>query len=233
MSRPAPSGRRLLFGPRVGPGRLITVDGLDGSGKTTVVDGLRAELERTGIPVLTTRLPSTRMRETEFFRVLRGEGRTDLVDPLAFEIAYMVDRVQHCRTVIDPALRGGVTVVTDRYAFSSVGTLLLRLPELRAVALDAVLRDAWFADLCGRLTGPDLSLVLVADSAVGVQRLRARPGERDVDFTPDEYTELQEVLLDLAAANDMVPVDSNDSPERTVAACLAHLVRPVPSGPRR
>jgi dTMP kinase len=214
---------RLPFAPSPGPGRLITVDGLDGSGKTTLTASLRDRLTSAGVPVLTTRLPTTQMRETCFFRLLRDQGRTDLVDPLAFEVTYMVDRMQHCHAVIAPALREGRTVITDRYALSSFGTLLLRLPEMRRTVLDALFRDVWFIDLCRRLIQPDVSFVLWSEPETAARRLRSRPGEADVGFDPLEYGELQRLLLELAAANHMVPIDSRGSPEEVLAACLAHL----------
>jgi dTMP kinase len=226
-------GPRLRFGPRPGPGTLITIEGLDGSGKTTVVERLRAHLTRAGVPVVATRLPSTEMRESRFFQLLRNEGRTDLIDPVAFEVEYMVDRIQHCRTVIEPALSSGQTVITDRYVFSSIGTLLLRLPDLRKAVLGAVLDDVWFADLCKYLIQPDLSLVLYAGARVGAGRLRSRPGEADVDFAPGEYEELQALLLRLARANDMVPIDSGGTADETLAACLPHLGRLATPARRR
>jgi dTMP kinase len=221
----------LLFRPQPGPGTLIAVEGLDGSGKTTVVRLLAGQLAAAGVPVLTTRLPTSEMRESRFFQLLRNQGRTDLVDPVAFEVEYMVDRIQHCRAVIEPALRAGTTVITDRYAFSSVGTLLFRLPELRRVVLAAVQADAWFADLCRHLIRPDLTLVLTADGRTGRDRLRSRPGEDDVDFAPADYDELQQLLLRLATDSGAVPVDSTGPAPATVAACRPHLDRLDRLGP--
>lgn len=224
---------RLPFAPSPGPGALITVDGLDGTGKTTLAGLLRDHLESAGVRVLMTRFPTPQMRSTPFFRTLRDEGRTDLVDPTAFEVAYMVDRIQHCRTVVVPALRGGQTVIADRYALSSVGTLLLRLPEMRRTVLDALLTEAWFVDLCRYLVRPDVSLVLWAAPETGAARLRARPGEADADFDPAQYAVLQDLLLDVASVNGMVPVHSGDTPADVLAACLPHLdrlVRPACAG---
>lgn len=218
-------GPRLRFAPHQGPGRLITIDGLDGSGKTTVVELVRGHLAGRGVPVVTTRFPTTEMRRSWYFEVLRNQGRTDLVDPVAFEVEYMVDRIQHCRTVVEPALGRGRTVITDRYAFSSIGTLLLRLPELRRVVLDAIFVESWFTDLCRHLVQPDLSFVLHTAPAIGAGRLRSRPDEDDVGFTPREYQELQELLLRLARTNRMIPIDTGGSPQAALAACLPHLER--------
>jgi dTMP kinase len=224
---------RLRFAPHPGPGRLITVDGLDGTGKTTLTARLYDHLSAAGVPVLTTRFPTPGMRESPFFRLLRDQGRTDLVDPTAFEVAYMVDRLQHCRTVIAPALRGGRTVITDRYALSSVGTLLLRLPEVRQTVLRALFTDGWFTDLCRYLIQPDLSFVLWTRPESSAERLRSRPGEADAGFNPTEYAELQAMLLELARVNHMVPIDSGVPPDEVLAACLPHLHAPArPARPR-
>lgn len=220
---------RLAFRPQPGPGALIAVEGLDGSGKTTVVRGLADHLTAAGVPVLATKLPSPQMRASRFFEVLRNQGRTDLVDPVAFEVAYMADRIQHCRTVIEPALRAGTTVLTDRFVFSSIGTLLFRLPDLGRAVRAAVLEEVWFADLARHLPRPDLTLVLTADGRTGRDRLRARPGEDDVDFAAADYDELQALLLRLAGDNGAVPVDSTGPPGRTLAACLPHLDRLGPA----
>ena len=127
--------------------------------------------------------------------------------------------------MIEPALRAGTTVLTDRYVYSSIGTLLFRLPELRRAVLAAVLEEAWFADLGRHLLRPDLTLVLTADRRTGRDRLRARPGEDDVDFAPGDYDELQGLLLRLATADGAIPVDSTGAADATVAACLPHLPR--------
>lgn len=216
-------GPRLRLAPRPGTGKLIAVDGMDGSGKTTLVERLRTHLARQGVPVVTTRLPTTALRRSRFFRLLRNQGRVDLIDPVAFEVEYMVDRIQHCRTVIEPALRNGTTVITDRYVFSSIGTLLLRLPDLKRVVLDAVLVDAWFAELCRNLTQPDLWLLLHTDAEASASRLRRRRDEADVDFPVAGYEQLSSLLLRLGRANGLVPIDSGDSAEATLAACLPYL----------
>lgn len=213
----------LSFGPKKGPGKLITIDGVDGCGKTTITDGLVRHLSERGIPVAVTRIPTTEMRDSRSFELLQQQGRTDLVDPVAFEVEYMADRIQHCRTFIDPELEKGSFVITDRYALSSIGSLLLRLPELRGVAVGAIMEECWFRDLCKYLTAPNLSFLLHADPLVMIARLEAREGEHDHGIDPGGYGELQGLLLNLAAANDMVLVETGRSPEESLASCLPYV----------
>ncbi len=135
----------------------------------------------------------------------------------------MVDRIQHCHEWIEPEIRRGTTVITDRYALSSIGTLLLRLADLREVALNAVFNETWFAGLCNYLVQPDLAIVLRVDPVIAISRLRARPGEHDIVANARDYGVLQGQLLELAGSNGMVPIDSSGSPELTLAECAMHL----------
>jgi dTMP kinase len=215
MSAPPP---RFAFRRNPGPGRLITVEGLDGAGKTTIVADLCRRLAGRGIRVVSTRIPTDEMRASRFFEDLQRRGRTDLVNPLAFEVAYMADRIQHCHTVIEPALREGCWVVSDRYALSSIGSLLLRLPALRQVAVAALCDEAWFRQLSAELIAPDLALLLHARPETTIARLRARPDENDRNLDSSEYEVLQGVLAQSAEANDMVLVDTDGPPEATQAA---------------
>ena len=214
---------RLNFGAPLGPGRLITIDGIDGCGKTTLVRLLERCLLNKGTPTVVTRLPTTEMRGSRFFELLQRQGRTDLIDPLAFELEYMVDRIQHCRTFIEPALRKGSYVITDRYALSSIGSLLLRLPSLRKVAIAAIAEEAWFKSLCRYLIRPDLSFLVHADAGRCADRLRARVGELDRDIDEGQFAELQAFLFRVARANEMVLIDTSSSPEESLRACLPYV----------
>lgn len=220
--------RRLQFGPHGSPGRLITIDGLDGTGKTTLARGLVHHLSRGGLQVVGTRFPTDRLRRSEFFDLVQRQGRLDLVDPLAFEVDYMVDRIQHCANFIAPALQAGSWVVADRYVLSSLGTLLLRLPELGRVATAAAMSEAWFADLCRHLVRPDLALCLRATPATALARLDGREAEQDRAVDAAQYAGLQQLVLGLARANDMVVVDADRSAESVLQACasLADGLRP-------
>jgi dTMP kinase len=99
-------------------GRMfVTFEGLDGSGKSTQAELLRARLESDGIDVVSTREPGG----TEL-----GEGVRDLVlhgghvGPWAEALLYVAARAQLVDEVIRPALERGATVICDRYLDSSI-----------------------------------------------------------------------------------------------------------------
>ena len=93
---------------------FITLEGIEGSGKTTALGRFVAYLERAGHVCEVTREPGG----TPFGRRLRSillDPESNGIDPRAEMLLYCADRIQHVRTVITPALAAGRIVVCDRY----------------------------------------------------------------------------------------------------------------------
>ncbi|HYI74841.1 MAG TPA: dTMP kinase [Gaiellaceae bacterium] len=96
---------------------FVTFEGLDGSGKTTQAELLRARLEADGTTVLGTREPGgTELGDRIRNLVLYGEH----VEPWAEALLYAAARAQHVEQVIRPGLEDGAVVICDRYVDSSV-----------------------------------------------------------------------------------------------------------------
>uniref|UniRef100_A0A831UF46 Thymidylate kinase n=2 Tax=Thermus islandicus TaxID=540988 RepID=A0A831UF46_9DEIN len=142
------------------PGLFLTLEGLDGAGKTTQARRLAAFLEARGLPVLLTREPGGG---------LPGVREMVLKEALSPEAEYLLlsaDRAEHVRKVILPALRAGKAVVSDRYLDSSLAYQGfgrgLPLSWLSAVAEEATLglkpRLTFLLDL-----PPELALARVKD----------------------------------------------------------------------
>jgi dTMP kinase len=93
-------------------GKLITFEGIDGSGKTTQLRLLEKYLAGQGIAYLSTREPGgTALGKIIRSALLGGEN----VEPLAELLLYAADRAQHVRQVIIPALASGKHVLSDRF----------------------------------------------------------------------------------------------------------------------
>src|SRR5215468_232130 len=150
-------------GPR---GRLITVEGVEGAGKSTQVETLRAWLAARGVSVVTTAEPYGTPLGASLRRTL---GEVDRVTPLTEALLFAASRAEHVQRVIRPALTAGQVVLCDRYVDSTVayqgygrGVSLETVAQLNRLATDGVL--------------PDLTLVLDLDVAEGLRRVRARRG---------------------------------------------------------
>ena len=174
---------------------FVTFEGLDGSGKSTQAERLRARLEAEGEDVVSTREPGgTELGERIRDLVLHGGH----VVPWAEALLYAAARAQHVEEVIRPALAGGALVICDRYFDSSVayqgvarGLGLERVLELNLAAVEGLEPDRTFlllldpADVHSRLRGEhdrlereDLAFYARADE--GYRELARRFPERIV-----------------------------------------------------
>jgi dTMP kinase len=99
--------------------RFITLEGIEGSGKTVVSNEIRRSLERAGVPVTHTREPGGTAL-SEAIRGLLLDPERGGMDPRAELFLYLASRAQLVSEVIRPALAAGRTVVCDRYIDASV-----------------------------------------------------------------------------------------------------------------
>jgi dTMP kinase len=151
-------------------GRLITIEGLDGSGKTTLADGLEAALRDRELPVLRLREPggvalSERIRDLVADPALAPHPRTEA-------LLFAAARAQLCAEVLVPALEEGRWVLLDRFVDSS----LAYQGGGRGLGLEAVARINELATTGCR---PDRTLLLRLDRASGRRRLVSRGEEQD------------------------------------------------------
>lgn len=98
------------------PGKLIAIEGIDGSGKSTQTKMLCDTLEHQGKKVYCTKEPTDEPTGKMIRQVLSGEIK---VPPVALQYLYGADRAVHLE-IIERYLKEGAYVVTDRYFWSSV-----------------------------------------------------------------------------------------------------------------
>ncbi len=146
-------------------GRLITVEGVEGAGKSTQAARLVAWLAGLGVRVVATSEPDGSPLGPWVRQVLAAHSP---LDPVTECFLFTTARAEHVRRVIRPALHGGAAVVCDRYTDSTVayqgygrGVPLEIIDALNRLATDAL--------------APDLTVVLDLDAAEGLRRVGGRP----------------------------------------------------------
>src|SRR3990172_2907530 len=97
--------------------RFIAIEGIDGSGKTTLSHGLAEVLEKAGYPCLLTCEPTDGIYGRKLRRALRGEI---ILSPERTADYFIADRKEHVKEVISEAAIDGKFIICDRYILSTV-----------------------------------------------------------------------------------------------------------------
>jgi len=111
--------RHLCPGEEAVPGAFLSIEGMDGSGKTTQMAAMEDALDRWGFEVIRSREPGG-CPISEKIRALLLDPENKAMDETTEAILYAAARAQHLRQVIRPALKAGKTVLCDRFVDSSV-----------------------------------------------------------------------------------------------------------------
>jgi dTMP kinase len=149
------------------PGRFISLEGIDGSGKSTQGRRLADRLRAAGQPVTLTREPGGSPGAEEIRRLVL-EGAADRWSAETEILLFTAARRDHLEKTIRPALARGDVVITDRFADSTRVFQGLTRGDLTATV------DRLHALMIG--VEPDLTLLFDLDPGEGLARATARPG---------------------------------------------------------
>lgn len=149
-------------------GFFITLEGGDGSGKTTVLGRVAAYLQNHSMPYIITREPGG-IEIAEKIRSIILDPAHTAMDARTEALLYAAARSQHLAEVVEPALEQGITVLCDRFVDSS----LVYQGVARGLGIEAVREINRFAT-GGRK--PDLTFYLDVDPEVGLSRIAANQG---------------------------------------------------------
>jgi dTMP kinase len=152
----------------VSRGKFITLEGIEGAGKSTAAQFVRSWLLQHGLPAHVTREPGGTPLAERIRQIVLERG-TETVSPITETLLMFAARAQHVQNVILPALARGEWVVCDRFTDAT------RAYQGSGRGVDARLLDALAAAVHGGLE-PDCTVLLDLPAAAGLARARARPG---------------------------------------------------------
>lgn len=159
-SAAAPDGspKGLLYQPHPYPGRLIAVEGIDGSGKSTQLLLLERWLRTRGYPVHFTEWNSSRLVRRS---MSRGKKK-NLLTPTTFSLLHAVDFADRLTYQILPPLKAGMIVLADRYVYTAFA---------RDVARGV--HPEWVRQVYSFALRPDLTLYFRVPIEISLERLLA------------------------------------------------------------
>ena len=155
-------------------GLFITVEGPDGSGKTSLVKELSRQLEEIlAVPLLTTREPGGSQIAEKIREVIIDPNHQEM-DDRTEALLFAAGRRQHVTEKIRPALEAGQVVLCDRFVDSSIAYQ----GAGRKIGVKEVASINQFAT---ENLVPDLTLYLDVDAQVGLNRIGSKESNREKD----------------------------------------------------
>ena len=200
-------------------GILITLEGPEGAGKTTILQQILPILTQVGVAILTTREPGG-IRIAENIREIILAPENTAIDGKTELLLFAAARKQHLNEKVRPALAGGEIVIIDRFIDSSVayqgyarGIDVADVEMINNFATDGLL--------------PDLTLYFDVDTEIGLSRVMS--GNREVNRLDLEAEEMHQKVRAgyqaIAKANPerIVTIDASQTIDQVVSTTLSTL----------
>lgn len=175
-------------------GLLITLEGVEGAGKSTAIEGIKAYLEAQHIPAIFTREPGGTEIAEQIRAVLLADYAEQMV-PETEALLMFASRIQHIEHKINPALAQGYWVISDRFTDASYAYQggarrlgLIRIEQLKHWVLGDFV--------------PDLTLLLDLPLRVSQERTQYRQKKDRIEQEDETFfLHVREMYLHLAERN--------------------------------
>jgi dTMP kinase len=192
---------------------FFAIDGIDGAGKTTLVNYLR-EIFKEFNPLLT-KEPTNISEWGIKLREAAKEGRLTDKEELEY---FKKDRQFHLTNRIEPALIEGRLVITDRYADST----------LAFQAKTPFEADELYKTFVNEIRVPDITFILSCPVEIGLGRVRARDGENLSEFETEETLTIASRIYESRSGDNYVKLKATGTAEETLEQALKAIVQRIP-----
>lgn len=197
------------------PGILITFCGLDGCGKTTMIQYLDNNLNNRGFRTVRTKQPTSMVRESGIFRTFMDNPDHSNYEYRSLSLLAASDRIQHTNKVIIPYLREGYIVISDRYYYSCLANLIARGYD----------QDTWIYEVSEAIVKPDISFFLDLPVETAISRVRNRAEERNRYIDIDLQYRLRKAYIEMCEKNHCILVPSDIDRDTTSKIILSNVNR--------
>ena len=193
-------------------GIFVTIEGIDGSGKTTQARFLKEYFENEGLDVVFTKEPGGTLLGKRIRKILL----TEEMNPTSEFLLFASDRREHIQKLILPSLKAGKVVISDRFHDSSVAYQGYG----RGVSLDFI--NYVHGEILGNLL-PDITILVDVLPQIGLSRLR------DIDRIEGAGLKFQEKVrngyLKLAKQNQRFFIVNGTGTKKKVRDEIIRIVR--------
>ena len=199
-------------------GLFITIEGPDGSGKSTQIQKITEFFQKRGQQVTVTREPGGTPISETIRKILLDRSNKEM-DPMTETLLYAASRAQHVAQVIKPALEKGTHVICDRFVDSSIAYQGYgrELGDCVSVINQYAVKDCM----------PDLTFLMKLDPHTGKTRIKKEDQDR-IEMEADEFH--QRVFfgyqkLEQQFSDRIIGIDAGRDIEEISSEILLHLER--------
>lgn len=165
-------------------GILITLEGVDGSGKTAVANALYDCLKQKNINVIKTREPGGNKIAEQLRNIILDKENAGM-NPMTEVLLYQAGRVEHMEEVIRPALEKGVIVICDRFTDSTIAYQYYGRKKEAGFTEDDLKFMEELNLRCGCV--PDLTFILDVSETTSKARMNSREEKDRFDDESDDF----------------------------------------------
>lgn len=203
------------------PGLLITFCGLDGSGKSTMMKRLIADLDL-DYSLFVTKQPTDAVRGSKIFRTYMDTPCHEAFDYRSLSLLAASDRLQHVNKVIEPQMSEGRIVLCDRYFYSCLANLRARGYE----------NDKWIYEIASFVIQPDISFFFDVPVEEAVARVRRRPEEKHRYIDMELQYKLREEYINICNKNNGILISTTQDKDKsyTIVKNAVKKILEKPSG---
>ena len=214
--------KKLKMKPNNTNGYLFTFCGLDGSGKTTMINRIREDLEDK-YQLYFTKQPTNAVRNSEIFRNYMDSSNHQNYDYRSLSLLAASDRIQHVSKVIEPQMDMGNIVISDRYFYSCLANLRAR----------GFVTDRWIYEVAKNIIMPDIAFFFDVPVDTAISRVRSRKEEKDRYIDLDLQFKLRKEYKSICKANGGILIPTNISADESYEIVRKEINKVLDNGNKK
>jgi len=184
----------------------VAIEGIDGAGKTTVAKKLVEKLKELGYNAVYTYEPFSSPFSEALKKYIEEAGE---VEAEIETLAMALDRLFHVKKVIEPLLKNGYIVITDRYIHSS-----LAYQGARGIDIE------WIKTVNKYAIEPDLVIYLKVPLEVALERIKKKESKWKYFEDVNRLKKVQEIYELFASRGALIAIDATQNIDKVVNQCL-------------
>lgn len=195
-------------------GILITFCGLDGCGKSTMLNRVISDFGNDE-NIFVTKQPTEAVRNSKIFRTYMDSPNHSSFDYRSLSLLAASDRLQHVSKKIEPELKKGKMVLSDRYIYSCLANLRAR----------GFYDDKWIYDVSKSIIKPDLAFFFDVPAEIAISRVRKRPEEKERFIDIQLQYKLRDEYKKICKANGGILISTENSEEECYSIVKKEIER--------